>query len=280
MTDNITLSTEAVVGDATAASPTAEKTDNEAQAMSLLLHNRNATYAFLSRLFRVEVDEDLYDTLKIMEFPTHTGCDLADEGYRQMWEYLSTAKGDVITSLAVDYVRAFIGSGNTGYSAAYPFESVYTSPKRLLMQDARDDVLDLYHAAGLEKRDDWKDSEDHIALELEYMQILGERAANAYDHRNDAECQRNLLCQKHFLEDHLYAWYPMMASDMEKFPKTLFYQGLGKLTHGFLRSDLDLLQELLPDALDSAANANVDSPSDNSCASDSVGTATSHAKAC
>ena len=61
--------------------------------------------------------------------------------------YLSQADGTVLTELAVDYVRAFIGSGNDGFSAAYPYESVYTSPKRLMMQDARDEVLVLYRAS-------------------------------------------------------------------------------------------------------------------------------------
>ena len=47
-----------------------------------------------------------------------------------------------VTDLAVDYVRTFIGHGVDAFSAAYPFESVYTSEKRLLMQEgARDEVL-------------------------------------------------------------------------------------------------------------------------------------------
>ena len=37
------------------------------------------------------------------------------------------ADAHAITDLAVDYVRAFIGHGVDAYSAAYPFESVYTS---------------------------------------------------------------------------------------------------------------------------------------------------------
>ena len=71
--------------------------------------------------------------------------------------YLSQADGTVLTELAVDYVRAFIGSGNDGFSAAYPYESVYTSPKRLMMQDARDEVLVLYRAFGLDKQESWKE---------------------------------------------------------------------------------------------------------------------------
>lgn len=94
-------------------------------------------------------------------------------------ERLAQAGAGVITELAVDYVRTFIGSGNNGYSAAYPFESVYTSPKRLLMQGARDEVLVIYRAAGLEKSESWGDGEDHVALELEFMEVLGSRALEA-----------------------------------------------------------------------------------------------------
>ncbi len=209
------------------------------------LHGRMATYQFLARLFRVEVDQELYDILTAMKFPANTGNDLVDEGYRLICDYLSNAPEDVLTQLAIDYVRAFIGSGNDGYSAAYPFESVYTSPKRLMMQDARDEVLVLYRAAGLDKQDSWKEGEDHLALELEFEQILGQRALEAFQDGNEDSCFNLLIQQRNFLEDHLLAWYPMMAADLEKFPRTDFYRGLGRLTLGFLRSDLDLLNEML-----------------------------------
>lgn len=212
-----------------------------------VLRGRMATYSFLSRLFRVEVDQELYDTLVQMRFPAQTGDDQVDEGYRLMCEYLSAADGTVLTELAVDYVRAFIGSGNDGFSAAYPYESVYTSPKRLMMQDARDEVLVLYHAAGLDKQESWKEGEDHLALELEFEQILIERAIAACEAGDDEACRKLLLQQRNFLEDHLLAWYPMMAADMEKFPKTGFYRGLGKLTNGFLRNDLEFLNDVLAD---------------------------------
>ena len=193
-----------------------------------VLRGRRATYQFLSRLFRVEVDQELHDTLVSMRFPTNTGNALVDEGYRMICGYLSQADGTVLTELAVDYVRAFIGSGNDGFSAAYPYESVYTSPKRLMMQDARDEVLVLYRAFGLDKQESWKEGEDHIALELEFEQILCERAIAAYEAGDEDECLKLLLSQRNFLEDHLLAWYPMMAADLQKFPQTDFYKGLGR----------------------------------------------------
>jgi TorA maturation chaperone TorD len=213
-----------------------------------ILQGRRATYQFLARLFRVEVDQELYETLVAMRFPTNTGDELVDEGYRLICDYLGAATSDVLTELAIDYVRTFIGSGNTGFSAAYPYESVYTSPKRLLMQDARDEVLVLYRAAGLEKQDSWKEGEDHLALELEFEQILAQRAAEACEANDDEGCLLILRQQRNFLEDHLLAWYPMMAADMEKFARTDFYRGLAKLTSGFLRNDLALLDDVLEGA--------------------------------
>ena len=218
-----------------------------------VLKGRISTYGLLSRLFRVEVDQELYDTLRTMKFPSNTGEDDVDAGYAMIFDYLEQPHQDVLTELAIDYVRAFIGSGNDGYSAAYPYESVYTSPKRLMMQDARDEVLVLYRAAGIEKKDSWKEGEDHIALELEFEKILAQRALDAFEENDEERCYALLLQQRNFLEDHLLSWYPMMAEDMKKFPRTAFYQGLGVLTSGYLRSDLDFLNDVLGEEADQEA---------------------------
>lgn len=212
-----------------------------------VLRGRRATYQFLSRLFRTEVDQELYDTLVSMRFPANTGNPLVDEGYRMICGYLSQASGDVLTELAVDYVRAFIGSGNDGFSAAYPYESVYTSPKRLMMQDARDEVLVLYRAAGLAKQESWKEGEDHIALELEFEQILANRTVEALERGDEDEAFSLLTTQKNFLDDHLAAWAPMMTSDMRRFAKTDLYRGLAHLTDGFLSTDRAFLADVLAD---------------------------------
>ena len=210
-----------------------------------LLENRNATYKFLARMFKVEVDEEFYEFICSMKFPARTGNADVDAGYRKICSYLSTPRTGVLTELAVDYTRTFIGAGNDGYSAAYPFESVYTSPKRLLMQGARDEILVIYRANGIEKSDAWKDGEDHIALELEFMQIIGERLLDAYRAGEDERVDSLLATQRHFLEDHILAWYPMMAADIERFSKTDFYRGLGELTMCFLETDLEFLESVL-----------------------------------
>ena len=213
--------------------------------MSDVLHSRTKTYQFLTRLYAIEVDEELLGRMSKMRFPKSTGNADVDEGYRLMRSFLSNVDANTLTTLAVDYARTFLGSGVSGYSAAYPYESVYTSPKRLMMQEARDELLALYRAAGLEKSDTWKESEDHLAAELEYLAILGTRVCDLYNAGDEDGAITVLVQQRNFLEDHLIAWYPMMAADIEKFAKTDFYRGLGKLTSGFLESDMELLEDIL-----------------------------------
>ena len=133
--------------------PTARQAaEEEATLQDLVKLNeqRGATYGLLARLFRVEIDEALLKELRGMRFPAKTGNDEVDKGYRLFAKYLSNAWENSLAELAVDYARVFIGHGIDAFSAAYPFESVYTSEKRLLMQDARDEVLAIYHSMGLD----------------------------------------------------------------------------------------------------------------------------------
>ena len=114
-----------------------------------VLEGRRATYQLICRFFRSEVDEAFLASLRETRFPAHTGEVSMDRGHRLVVSYLSHADADVLTELARDFSGTFIGSGNDAYSAAYPFESVYTNPKRLTMSDARDEVLMLYRAAAV-----------------------------------------------------------------------------------------------------------------------------------
>lgn len=210
-----------------------------------LNEQRAATYGLLSRLYRVEIDEPFLQELREMRFPTNTGNKNVDEGYRLLATYLSNTWDNSVSDLAVDYVRVFIGHGVDAFSAAYPFESVYTSEKRLLMQEARDEVLALYRSAGLDKQDSWKEGEDHIALELEFEQILAQRTTEALKKGDENEAVALLTMQKNFLEDHLAAWAPMMTSDMKRFASTDLYRGLAYVTDGFLATDQAFLNDVL-----------------------------------
>lgn len=222
---------------------------SEEVTLDTILEGRVATYGMLARLYRKEVDQEFLDEMRSIRYPQNTGNDNVDTGYRMFHHYLCNVWERTLTELAVDYARVFLGSGSNAYSAAYPVESVHTSPRRLMMQDARDEVLAIYRSAGIVKSDTWKEGEDHIAVELEFMQIMGQRAIDALKEDDEDKAVNDLLTSYNFLMDHLLNWIPMLVSEIQKFSRTEFYKALAYLTMGFIETDREFLEDVLEDEL-------------------------------
>ena len=212
-----------------------------------LMDMRARTYGLLARLFREEINKEELDQLQSMRFPVATGSEEIDTGYKLLYEYLKNAWDDSIRELAVDYVHTFIGYGVNGYSAAYPFESVYTSERRLMMQEARAEVLQILRDNKL-KAGAWNEGEDHIGLEMEFMQRMSMRCSDDLKAGDEDACLEKLKTQLDFAQNHIANWLPMLAADIEKFAKTKFYQGLGHLALGFVEQDIETLTELVEGA--------------------------------
>ena len=218
--------------------------DEELASLAEGCRQRANTYALLARVYRVEVDDEFLQRLQAARYAAKTGNDEVDRGYRMVVQALSGTWEHTLLELAKDYVRAFIGFNGDHASAAYPYESVYLSEKHLLMQNQRDEVLACFRAAGLEKDGDWREPEDHVALEFEYMQTLAQRCADALD-AGDADLAQDLLRdQSHFLQDHLNAWVPAFTHDVERYATLDFYRGFACVTRGWLACEMELFGEL------------------------------------
>lgn len=212
-----------------------------------LFDSRANMYGLLAGLYRKELEFDQVNELKRMRFPANTGNESTDRGFRDLYEYLKTAWEGSVTELKVDYSRTFIGSGVSGYSAAYLYESVYTSERRLLAREARDEVLQYYRNNSLMKGE-WNDLEDHVALELEFMQIMSMRTRDALAEGNEDAALNLIRCQHDFIRSHLNNWLPMMVGDVLKFSETKLYRGVALVTLGYCEDDEVLLAELLDGA--------------------------------
>ena len=212
-----------------------------------LMDMRARTYGLLARLYREEIDKEELEQLQGMRFPVATGSEEVDKGYKLLYEYLKTAWDDSITELAIDYVHTFIGYGVNGYSAAYPFESVYTSERRLMMQEARAEVLQVMRENKL-KAGVWNEGEDHIGLEMEFMQRMSMRCSEDLKAGDQDACLEKLKTQLDFAQNHIANWLPMLVADIEKFSRTKFYKGLGHLSLGFVEQDIETLTELIEGA--------------------------------
>ncbi len=211
---------------------------------------RRLVYALLARLLRREVDEATLAALKGSDVFV---CD--DEAFGRslglIKGYLASPEASVI-DLARDYARTFCGAGSTKKSSAYPFESVYTSRDGLLMQDARDGALAWYRRFGLTKNESWLDCEDHVALELEFMEyLIGMEAEARADGRAD-EADDLLRSQRDFAREHLANWLPRFARDADAKARTDFYRGLVRFASLYVKRDLAGLEDVLTEVTESA----------------------------
>ena len=209
----------------------------ETSALIELMGDRALAYRFLSRAFRTAPDAAFIAALRTAADDRPDGDPLAPF----FAELDSTDDEQLRIDLAADYNRMFLGMGPHPVA---PYESVYTSPEGLLMQDARDEVLAAYRAQGLDAPDDFNLPEDHLALECSFVAELAERTAAACE-REDRDAAAQLVAsQRAFVEEHLAAWVPAFCDDVESQARESFYRGLAALAREQIEADRAVLAEL------------------------------------
>lgn len=134
-----------------------------------------------------------------------------------------------LEDLLWEYTRLFIGPYRL---PCPPWESVYTSPKRLLMQDAAGKVQALYAEAGLVVNTN-DVMPDHIGVELNFLAVLLGRVHSA---RTDKDKEEQVARVTILLTDHLLKWVPDFTRDMEKAAETNLYKALARATRTLLEA--------------------------------------------
>ena len=215
--------------------------------LAQVMESRANMYNLLAKVFITEVTADTLKELRAMRFPQNTGNADIDAAYLELYKFLRRPAESVLDDLAVDFARAFLGAGDMEARAAYPFESVYTSPRGLLMQDARDHVLAIYKSEGLERvlKSINNEGEDHVSLELLFMREMAIRTGGELNAGNEEQAVSNLLTQRNFLNDHLLNWVPKWVADVPKYTKMAFYPAFARLMEAFLLEERALLAELV-----------------------------------
>ncbi|MFD1670804.1 anaerobic sulfite reductase subunit AsrA [Agrilactobacillus yilanensis] len=199
-----------------------------------LMANRKAFYQLLARLYEKELSPKFIQQLAHLTYPTAEQNPQMQAGYQQLKAYFAQQPlAEMADDLASDYAKTFLGAGETKGNAAFPYESVYTSDEKLVLQAAWENVTKIYRANGLVMATEMADiKEDHIAMELKFMAHLCDVA------------EPDLAQQTTFLNEHLLNWTPQFLEDVQTYSRTNFYQGVALLTAGFLAEDAKILATL------------------------------------
>ncbi len=204
---------------------------------------RARMYAFLAQLWREEAGQDLLDRIGEIDLPANAADADLVEGLARLKSCLAYDSKAILTDLAREYARLFLVAGRS--ESAFPYESVYTSGERLLMQDARDAVVEIYRAEGLARSNQFDEPEDHIAFELEFMAYLCRRAGDALSGNDAAAASECCEKQRNFVKEHLGVWAPDFCGDVLRLAKLDFYKGAAQLTRGFIKLDAEVSDALV-----------------------------------
>ena len=165
--------------------------------LKTLSNNRKNLYILLARFFSKEADEEFLKELAGLKLPLDrkeneiVGFKAALERLAAYFEYDA---GESIEDLAVDYAKTFLGAGQAQGVAAMPYESVYTSAKKIVMQEAWSDICDIYAAKGIEPDcSEDKILEDHISLEMNFMAYLIEEGLEMTEMLPSLEEQKKFI---------------------------------------------------------------------------------------
>lgn len=197
--------------------------------------NRAAFCRFLASLYLYELTDEQIEAF------AHLGCagdgSPVDEALATMKEYLRHRHGGTRQELAVEYARVFLGAGSYDRILAPPYESVFTSEERLLMQDARDGAVAYYRRAGLDLPADNTTPEDHLGFELQFVATLIDRASAALAAGDDGALAEAVQLQRGFFAQHQEGWLPVFCDAVEEHAQTAFYQGLAALTRAYVNEE-------------------------------------------
>ena len=140
-------------------------------------------------------------------------------------------------ALTWDFNRLFVGPGEM---LAPPWESVHRSRTKLTFQESTLQVRALYEAFGVQAPALHREPDDHLALELDFLAALSERAVEAAARGDGEQLEGCLRAQQAFLRDHLLAWAPACLALVERHAETDYYRGAARLTRGSLAASARL----------------------------------------
>ena len=137
----------------------------------------------------------------------------------------------------------FLGAGSYDRILAPPYESVFTSEERILMQDARDGAVTYYRRGGLDLPADNTTPEDHLGFELQFAAALADCANEALDGDDGAALADAVSLARSFFVHHQQNWLPALCEAVDEFAKTDFYRGVAQMTRGYVESEVAFFDE-------------------------------------
>jgi TorA maturation chaperone TorD len=219
--------------------------------MAETANSRSNVYGLLAAVFRAEPSAAFLAQVKSREFvDAFESLDLSLGD-----NFQDTPCDQLAEGLAVEYTRLFIGPG----PRISPHESmniVFDNPMEgTLWGPQTVEVKKFIEAAGLRYDDAFDGMPDHVSAELEFMQRLASKEAEAWAEPNEEFATNILKIQGRFLDEHLSRWVGRFCDTVIKTTESPFYKEFAEVTKGFIEYEDKSLQALNAEAGDDRGGA-------------------------
>lgn len=209
--------------------------------------NRMSKYHLLRKLYISEpllIDiEELVNISKNYDFFDNNEN---NSEYRFISYFKSLNLGDLPqlhNEIKVEYARLFIGPRPP---LASPFESVYRSSRKVLMNELTMEVRKKYKEMGIQVIEKDRLPDDHIGLELEFMYYLCFKTIEAINESKNIECIIELVKkQQVFIEEHLIQWIPEFCNKIINNSNLVFFKEIAIYTESFINEEKISIEQIL-----------------------------------
>jgi TorA maturation chaperone TorD len=217
--------------------------------IQVLLAGRAGAYRVFQGIFGNEPSSDslqsytsqtVQDILRLFIFGNNPGYENSLDAFSQVVK--DALKDDqAIERIEVGFTRLFVGPGTV---EANPWESIYATNEKVLFQAVTLEVRKAYVAQGFIPNSYPHVADDHIALELDFMALLGERIAQAITQDDSEQALAILDASKEFLHNHLLRFVTDFSDAIKQAKHNYFYKEAGALLNEFLKVDAGALEEI------------------------------------
>jgi TorA maturation chaperone TorD len=187
----------------------------------------------------------------LLEEPFST---VAPQAAQRLHDLFATAQGEqdqaaLLKALRQDYSYLFY---MVGLSHTSPYESVYRTDDRTLFGPTTLEVRACYRAHDLALTSEQAGPEDHIGLELLFVALLLDQAAQAADAGDERGVEAALNGLRRFLGEHLLVFAFIYLANLKTRAQTVFYQSIAEIAAATLTSLADELGAQVQEPINAA----------------------------
>jgi TorA maturation chaperone TorD len=137
----------------------------------------------------------------------------------------------LLSELIASHVRLF---GHSLRGRVCPYEIEYGKREPLLQAQELSDVSGFYRAFGLEPSTRVTERWDHVAVELEFVELLSMKEAYALETHQEEMFELTRHALKRFVREHIGFFGIALGASLQEHDPDGFYGGVGRLLASFL----------------------------------------------